>query len=168
MKLSGSDSTANTLSNLVFNLLNNPQTLERLQQEIRSNFSSVDEICIGSALNGCEYLLACIDESMRLTPVIGGVTQRVTLAGGIEIDGRIIPERTDVGVPHHAIFRNEQYFADPWMFEPRRWMASETSKEAVKTARTAFWPLGLGLTECIGKKWAVIEVKLTIARMIYT
>jgi cytochrome P450 len=153
---------------VIFNLLNNPHTLTRLQSELRSKFSSVDQIRIGPELNDCEYLLACIDESMRVTPVIGGLTQRATLTGGIEIDGQLIPGKTDVGVPHHAIFRNEEYFADPWTYEPRRWMASETSKETIKAARAAFWPLGIGLTECIGKKWALIELKLAIARMVYS
>ncbi|KAF2689058.1 cytochrome P450 [Lentithecium fluviatile CBS 122367] len=165
--LAGSDSTANSMSNVIFNLLNNPPTLARLTTEVRSKFTSASEIRLGPTLNECEYLFACIDESMRVTPVIGGVTQRVTLTGGIEIDGCHIPAGTDVGVPHHAIMRNEDYFEDPWTFEPRRWLTSENTKEAIRTARSAFYPLGLGLTECIGKKWALIEIKLTVARMVY-
>ena len=152
---------------MIFNLLNNPHTLKRLQSELRSKFSDVDQIRTGPALDGCEYLIACIDESMRLTPVIGGVTQRATLDGGIEIDGRFIPAKTDVGVSHHTIFRNEGYFPNPWTYEPHRWIASESSKETIRTARAAFCAFGMGLTECPGKKWALIEIKLTIARMLY-
>jgi cytochrome P450 len=163
----GSNTTANTLSNIIFHLLNSPHTLQRLQSELRSKFTDIGQIRLGAALSECEYLSACIEETLRLTPVIGGVTQRVTLADGIEIDGLHIPAGTDVGVPHHAIMRNPDYFENPWTFEPQRWMASETPKEVLRTAKSGYIPFGMGLTECPGKSWATIELKLTIARMLY-
>ncbi len=100
-------------------------------------------------------------------PVIGGCLQRQVLRDGISIDGHHIPEGTDVGVPHHAIMRNEMYFSDPWAFEPRRWLASENSAESIRRARAAYCPFGIGPTGCAGKNWALIEMKLTLARLVF-
>lgn len=43
------------------------------------------------------YLQACLYEGLRLHPAVGMSLPRVTPPGGVEIDGRFIPE--GVGVP---------------------------------------------------------------------
>ncbi|KAF2257168.1 cytochrome P450, partial [Trematosphaeria pertusa] len=109
----GSDTTANALANILFNLLNNPDALERLAKEVRSRFADVSQVRPGATLQECEYPSACIDEGLRLTPVVGGYLQRGLLAGGVSIGGQVVVEGTDVGVSHHAVMRNREYFDNP-------------------------------------------------------
>jgi cytochrome P450 len=151
----------------MFHLLNNPETMTRLTKEIRSSFSDISDICTGPTLNSCEYLAACIDESLRLSPVVGGCILREVLPGGITIDGHHIPQGVDVGVPHHVIMRSENYYDAPWEYRPQRWLSSETPKDQIQRARTAFTPFGIGNTGCVGRAWALIEMQLTIARMVF-
>jgi cytochrome P450 len=165
--ITGSDTTAIALANVLFNLLNNPETLTRLTEEIRSRFTEIGQIRVGSALNECEYLLACIKEGLRLNPVVGGCLQREVLKGGIAIDGHHIPKGVDVGVPHHVIMRNGDYFDDPWIYDPRRWISAESNENSIARGRSAFCAFGLGPTGCVGKMWAMIEMKLTLAQLVF-
>ncbi|KAI4163206.1 MAG: hypothetical protein LQ342_003139 [Letrouitia transgressa] len=58
----GTDTTAAAIATILFYLLHNPRTLQRLSFEILSVFSNIDELRGG--LSDCVYLRACIDEAM--------------------------------------------------------------------------------------------------------
>lgn len=62
----GGDTTAAALGGLFFYLSReaNAEAYRKLADEIRTTFSSVDEIHSGPKLSGCHYLRACIDEAM--------------------------------------------------------------------------------------------------------
>jgi cytochrome P450 len=167
LTFTGTDTAAAALSNLTFHLLNNPETMRRLTEEVRTSFTDISEIRMGTALNGCEYLAACIDESLRLTPVLAGCQLREVLSGGLNIDGDHIPQGVDVGVPHHVIMRSSKYYDFPLEYRPQRWMTSETPEDHIRSARAAFCPFGIGNTSCVGRKWALIEMQLTIARLLF-
>lgn len=65
--IAGSETTATLLSGITYLLLRNPTVMEKLNQEIRSHFNSKEEITLAS-VSKCEYLLACIDEALRIYP----------------------------------------------------------------------------------------------------
>lgn len=62
----GGDTTAAALGGLFFYLSRevNAEAYRKLADEIRTTFSSADEIRSGPKLSGCHYLRACIDEAM--------------------------------------------------------------------------------------------------------
>jgi cytochrome P450 len=165
--IAGTDTTAHALSSLIFHLLNNPETMKKLTYEIRSSFADISEIHMGPALTKCRYLSACIDESLRLSPSVGGCLMREVLPGGITIHGEQIPPGVDCGVPYHVIMQSIDYYDAPLEYRPERWMASETPKEQIQQARAAWIPFGMGSTSCVGRAWAVIEMQLTVARLLY-
>jgi cytochrome P450 len=138
-----------------------------LTKEIRKNFSDISEIRIGQTLNSCKLLTACVDESLRLSPIVGGCLMREVGPGGITVNGRVIPRGVDVGVPHHVIMRNPKYYDDPLEYNPQRWLPTETSNENLKVARAAFCPFGIGPTGCVGKAWALVEMKITLAQLLF-
>jgi hypothetical protein len=164
---SGTDTASGCLANALFHLVQNPEIMSNLTKEIRESFSNISEIGMGQTLNSCKYLTACIDESLRLSPIVGGCLMREVGAGGITINGRFIPKGVDVGVPHHAIMRNPRYYSNPLEYRPQRWIPSETSKEELALARSAFCPFGIGPTGCVGKAWALVEMKITLAQLLF-
>ena len=130
--IAGSDTTITATTATIFYLLHYPPALTRLQSEIRSAFTDVEGICIGTQLSTCQYLYACIDEAMRLTPSVGSTLMREVLPGGLVIDGEWFPPGTDVGVPHYALHHNDAYFANPFEFRPERWFHGESPLSEVK------------------------------------
>ena len=152
--IAGSDTTSTALAATMFYLVHNPKILEKLTKEVRAAFEEVEEIRSGPTLTKLQYLRACIDEAMRLSPSVGGILPRQVLPGGLEIDGEQIPEGTVVGVPTYAIHHNPDYWPQPFDFRPERWIAESepnVTAESVTLGQSAFCPFSVGPRGCIGK-----------------
>ena len=172
--LAGSDTQGTTLAATLFYCLHYPRTLDILQHEIRTTFADVEDIRISKQLSSCHYLRACIEESLRLSPPIGGLLLREILPGGLIVDGERLPAGVNVGVPHYAIHHNEKYYPQPFSFRPERWILSGASaselgvSEAVMAlAQSAFCAFGVGKTNCIGKALAYSEMSIILARIVW-
>jgi cytochrome P450 len=164
LMIAGSDTTATALSSTVFHLCRNPEALAKLKAEIRSTFRSSDDIVSGKELADCHYLKACLDEAMRMAPPVSGLLPREVIAP-CKIDGHDIPEGTVVGVPIYTIHHNPEYFSEPFKFLPERWL--EGSEEQLEKARSAFTPFSIGARGCIGKSVAYMELRLSIAKLVW-
>jgi len=89
--LAGSETTATTLSGATYFLLSHPEVLHRLKREIRSSFSTSEEITI-SSVSKCSYLLAVLNETLRCYPPLTAGGIRVVPAGGAKIAGHFVPQ----------------------------------------------------------------------------
>jgi cytochrome P450 len=164
LMIAGSDTTATALSSTLFHVCKNPATLEKLKAEVRSAFSSPDDIVTGKELADCHYLKACVDEAMRMSPPVPGLLPREVISS-CKIDGYELPEGTGVGVPIYTIHHNPEYFPEPFKFRPERWL--DDSEAAIEKAKTAFNPFSLGARACIGKSVAYMELRLAIAKLVW-
>ncbi|KAA8913662.1 cytochrome P450 [Sphaerosporella brunnea] len=164
LMIAGSDTTATALSSTIFHLCRHPQMLAKLKAEIRGAFASPDDIVTGKELADCHYLKACVDEAMRLAPPVPGLLPREVIAP-CKIDGHDIPEGTVVGVPIYTIHHNPEYFPEPFEFRPERWL--EGNEEQLEKARSAFNPFSIGSRGCIGKSVAYVELRLSIAKLVW-
>lgn len=166
--VAGSDTVAVTLSSLFFYLTGDPRRCQKLTHEIRSTFSSADDIVHGPKLSSCIYLRACIDEGMRLSPPVPGELSREVLPGGIIIKGEFFPPGTIVGTTEWANSRNRKVYGDPDVFRPERWIAGESvTKDEVARLRSNFHPFTSGTFSCLGKNLAMIELMITVARTLH-
>ncbi|KAF2711840.1 cytochrome P450 [Pleomassaria siparia CBS 279.74] len=164
----GADPYSGSLAALIFYLVHNIGCLQKATVEVRTAFASSNEIYSGSKLNSCVYLYACIEESLRRAAPVPSHMPRVVMSGGMEIDGHLLPEGTVVGVSAYSIHHSPTHFSDPWSFKPERWMESDVvTPEDISHARTAFNPFSLGTRGCIGKSVAYLQLKLTLAHVIY-
>lgn len=152
-----------------FYLSRHPGICAKVSAKVRRAFPSADDIRIGQRLTSCVYLRACIDESLRMSPPVGGALWREACAGGVNINGRMIPKGYDVGVGIYAIQHNPVYYPDPFRYNPERWVVSETnSQESVDLARSAFSAFSMGPVGCVGKNLAYMELMVTMARVLWT
>ena len=55
-----------------------------------------------------------------MSPPVDGASWRETCQGGLNVDGRLIPQRYDVGVGIYAIQHNPAYYPDPMTYKPKR------------------------------------------------
>lgn len=89
--LAGSETTATLLSGTSFWLLKNPEIYQTLVKEIRSTFSKEEDINSISVTN-LKYLLAVLNEGLRIYPPSPGGLGRISPSGGSIIDGYWVPE----------------------------------------------------------------------------
>ncbi|KAG4222612.1 hypothetical protein PC116_g28914, partial [Phytophthora cactorum] len=159
--VAGSDTTMTAISAAVFYLSRNPECYKKLVQEIRSTFTSAQDVKIGPQLASCHYLRACINEALRMAPPVPGTLWRSQDSNDnqpLVIDGHVIPKGTLFGVSAYAIHHNEAYFPDPFKFKPERWLEGHTP--ASKLAHAAFAAFSVGSRSCPGKPMAYLESSL--------
>lgn len=158
-----------------FYLSRSPEAYRNLATEIRTTYSSGKDIRLGSTLNGCHYLRAVLDESLRMSPPTPGPMWRIqddfSSTEPFIVDGHVITPGTSVSVGLYSIHHNPEYFDQPFSFRPERWMKSENEspedKEARDLMRRAFAPFALGDRSCAGKALAYAEASLAIAKTIF-
>ena len=100
--LAGSETTATLLSGATFHLLMSPNSYAKLVQEVRSTFASDDEIDL-VGVNRLTYMLACLDESLRMYPPVPGGFPRRVPDGGATICGKRVPEQVCEASPEGPI-----------------------------------------------------------------
>jgi cytochrome P450 len=88
--LAGTETTASELSGLTYLLLQNPDKLDRLAQEVRTACKTFDDLTM-SNLSRLPYLQACLEEGLRLYPPVPCGLPRVTPKEGAMICGRWVP-----------------------------------------------------------------------------
>lgn len=89
--LAGSETTATLLSGCTYLLLTNSDKMEKLKDEVRSTFASDSEIS-ASTVNRLSYMLAVLNEALRLYPPVTSNLVRVVPHGGDRISDLWVPE----------------------------------------------------------------------------
>lgn len=67
---------------------------------------------------------------MRLAPPAPGALWREVCWGGAIVDGKQIPAGYDVAVCQYAICHNADYFPEPYVFNPERFVTSPSEEKA--------------------------------------
>ncbi|MCJ1300839.1 hypothetical protein MMC08_003638, partial [Hypocenomyce scalaris] len=163
--IAGSETTATLLAGCTYHLLRNPGVLQRLNDEVRTGFSSAADITIAAA-NKLPYLLAVLEESLRMHPPVPAGASRIVPPGGSTISGCWVPGGTLVTIPQFAAYHSPNNFAKPTSFIPSRWL--EKHEPIFDNDRKAiFQPFSAGPRNCIGKNLAYAEMKLILAKMVW-
>ncbi|KAJ3545114.1 hypothetical protein NM208_g2676 [Fusarium decemcellulare] len=155
--IAGSETTSTVLTGILYFLLRNKSSLDKLTNEVRSKFTSLEQITGDSATN-LPYLKATLEEGLRMFPPIAFGPPRIS--PGAVVAGHYIPPGTTVGVDNWSVFRDPRNFQDPDSFLPERWL-DETSEDN----KDAFQPFSLGPHACIGMHLAYLEMKIILAKM---
>ncbi|KAI1423449.1 cytochrome P450 monooxygenase-like protein [Xylaria sp. FL1777] len=157
--IAGSETTATSLSGTTFFLLKNPNCMAKLQSEVRGAFTSIDEIT-GDSTASLPYLHGVIEESLRLFPPVPFSMPRHS--PGAVVDGHYIPKGTVVSVATMSMPRDSRYWHDPESFRPERWVGDGFNDE-----KKASQPFSMGPRACLGINLAYLEMRLTLAKMIW-
>ena len=125
----------------------------------------------GKKLAGCSYLRACIDESLRLSPPVGGLMPREVLFGGLQVGDHFFPAGTDIGTPHYALQHSPEVYPKPYAFEPQRWNADNgediAKTQEMRALQSAFCAFSTGPRGCVGKRMAYMELTTVLARLVW-
>ncbi|KAI0584465.1 cytochrome P450 3A4 [Pyrenophora tritici-repentis] len=159
----GSETTATILSGATYMLLINPDKYEKIVHEIRTAFSSTEEITM-DAVNKLEYLIAVFQESFRMYPPVSTGIPRVAPPSGAEVSGYYVPGGTNVHIPQHAANLSTRNFKDPEKFVPERWLGDPKYKD---DKLSVMQPFGMGPTVCLGKNLAYVEMRVILAKCLF-
>ena len=105
------------------------------------------------------YFKACLLESLRCTPTIGG--QFRVLANDVILSGYHIPAGTMVAWNWDLLGKDNRMYDDPHEFKPERW-----SKDTSNIHPFTSVPFGYGPRKCVGQRFAELEMQLCIAHLL--
>jgi cytochrome P450 len=109
LMITGTDTTSNTLTYLVWSVLQNPRIRARLEEEVSvlsTDFKDADLVKL-------PYLNAVGKESLRLYGAASGAHQRDVLEGGWEACGYMIPDTATVFTQAFSLHRLPEVFPSP-------------------------------------------------------
>lgn len=165
----GFETTSRTLSYISFQLAHNPHVQERLYSDICDLLPPDDLSAIPTYDNlvELEYLDMVINETLRLCPpapfgVASRLASRDCTMPNLLGEDLVIKKGVQVSANMWALHFDPEVWPDPEKFDPERF-----SKEATAARDPIyFMPFGTGPRNCIGKRFAQIEIKITLAQLI--
>ncbi|XP_052023780.1 cytochrome P450 3A13-like isoform X1 [Apodemus sylvaticus] len=155
----GYETTSNTLSFIMYTLATHPDVQKKLQHEIDAILPNKAPATYNGLVE-LEYLDMVISETLRLYPV-GARLSRLSKKDA-EINGVFIPQNTKVAVPVFVLHRDPKYWPEPEKFCPERF--SKENKDRINPY--VYMPFGNGPRNCIGMRFALINMKLAVVKIL--
>ncbi|KAL5491879.1 hypothetical protein EMCRGX_G017245 [Ephydatia muelleri] len=156
--IAGYETTSSCLAYTSYLLAINPDVQEKLCQELDNYFKdhsvSTD---IYEATHDIEYLDMVVQESLRIFPPAPLAVGRMCTEN-IQLGGLDIPKGTAVIVPVMSIHQDPKIWEDPMNFRPERFSAEEKERRP----QLCHLPFGWGPHNCIGMRFALMEVKMAL------
>ncbi|PAN35096.1 hypothetical protein PAHAL_6G180600 [Panicum hallii] len=164
MFVGGIDTTFASLEWAMAELINHPDEMRRLQEEIRAAVRDDDHI-IEDHLNKLHYLKLVIKETLRLHPPVP-LVPRETVEDA-ELLGYHVPARTRILVNVWAIGREPTTWERAEKFLPERFAEDVDMDQYMLGQDFKLLPFGAGRRGCPGAGFAMASVELVLANLLY-
>ncbi|OAQ82146.1 benzoate 4-monooxygenase cytochrome p450 [Purpureocillium lilacinum] len=158
----GSETTAQTLTRILFYLKQEPKTLARLRDELDGALSKRTAAPSWTELQQLPYLSAVIKEGLRLS--YGTTTRLPRIAHeDVRYKEHVIPAGTPISQTPYFVLMHPSIFPDPASFRPERWLEPAAKDMKLDRYLVCF---GKGSRQCLGLNLAYAEMYLTILAVV--
>ncbi|XP_059620429.1 probable cytochrome P450 4aa1 [Phlebotomus argentipes] len=158
--LAGQDSVGAAVAFSFFMLAQNPECQRKCIEEIDSIFDGDTRAPTMRDLREMRYLEQCIKETLRLYPSVPLLARR--LGEDVRIGEHNLVAGSHIFIVPYAIHRLPYIYPDPEKFDPDRFLPEEVEKRNPY----AFLPFSAGPRNCIGHKFAILEMKTVISKIL--
>lgn len=158
--LAGQESVATTIAITLFHLANNSKWQKKCTSELNEIFGADKRSPINEDLDKMENLEMCIKESLRLYPTVPIFAR--TLGMDVKLEEHIIPAGSNVVIMPYCTHRLSHHFPDPHVFKPERFSRENSENRH----RCAYMPFSFGSRDCIGRYFAMFEMKSIISAIL--
>ncbi|KAM3321997.1 ferruginol synthase-like [Capsicum chacoense] len=162
--IGGTDTTITTVEWVMAELLNTPQIMAKVQQELK-DVVGVNNIVEESHLSNLHYLDAVLKETLRLHPALPLLFPKRPSQSAI-VGGYTIPEGTKVFLNAYAIQRDTQVWESPLEFQPERFLNSTNLEYAGNNMN--YLPFGSGRRICAGLPLAEKMLMFVLASLLHS
>ncbi|KAK4871710.1 hypothetical protein RN001_015834 [Aquatica leii] len=157
----GYDTTLTCLSFTLMILANHPEIQNKVVDELNSIFLNSNRPPTYQDIQNMIYLEMVIKESLRMYPSVPFIA-RTTDQEIVTKDGYVIPSGTSIHIFIHHVHMNPEIYPNPKKFDPYRFLP-ENSK---KRHHFAYLPFSAGPRNCIGQKYAMVELKVALSAIL--
>ncbi|XP_069363037.1 cytochrome P450 4V2-like isoform X1 [Maniola hyperantus] len=157
--LSGYDTTASVLMYTMLLVGSYPEVQEKIFDELLNVFGDEDRDVTKQDLSQLVYLEAVLKETIRMYPLAPIIARK--LDQDIRLRNYTLWNGRTCFLSAYGLHRHPMWGPDVEQFKPERWLNSETLPQCP----TAFSGFGLGRRSCIGKTYALMSMKTTLAHV---
>ncbi|KAK9819471.1 hypothetical protein WJX74_010524 [Apatococcus lobatus] len=159
--VAGFSTSVDAMPCLMYNLAGHPDKLKTAHAEVDA--AGPDFVPTLDNLEGFPYLTACLRESLRLFPPISA-TKRYAREGGA-----LGPFHVAVGDmlcgATYTLHRDAELWDNPTSFVPERFLDTKDGNKP-DIRKGTLNTFGEGMRSCIGQKFAKMEIKITLIRLL--
>ena len=154
----GHETTAHTLTWAWYLLATNRDKLKEAQREIDQ---TIGDRPIGvDDLPKLPYLEMCLKESLRRLPAVWIYAREAQR--DLRLGDYFFPKGAILAVSPLATGRNPKYFDEPLAYRPERW----TREFERQLPKGAYVPFAAGPRVCLGKQFAMMEMRIILGTLI--
>jgi len=158
----GHDTTASGLSWAIYNIGRFSEVQKKIVDELYEILGSDKiEYISSNQLHQLKYLECVIKESMRLFPPVPFHSRQ--LEEDATIVGVDIPAGTVLAMAIMSIHMDPNHFPNPTTFDPDRFLQNNSANRHPYS----FIPFAAGPRNCIGQKFAMMELKTAVAHILH-
>nr|QST15028.1 CYP4BY4 protein [Diaphanosoma celebensis] len=153
----GHDTTASAMTWFLHCISKHPEEQQKIFDEVDAVFGHSDRPCTTHDMTQLKYLECCIKEALRLYPSVPGIMRNLT--DDVEIGGYTLPAGASVAIVIYGMHHSPKVYPDPEEYKPERFLP----ENSVGRPPYAFIPFSAGPRNCIGQKYAMMEIKVVLS-----
>nr|BAN21142.1 cytochromeP450 [Riptortus pedestris] len=154
--LAGFETTSDCLNYVAFLLSKNKKVQDKAREEVIKIKQKYGEFSY-EAVKEMTYLENVIHETTRVFPPVPMLNRMCTKDYTFP-DGTLLEKGSNIIIPIYSIQRDPDYYPQPDLFDPDRFNQHNS--------KATWLPFGDGPRNCIGKRFAMVEVKTALATIL--
>ncbi|XP_077285507.1 uncharacterized protein LOC143910784 [Arctopsyche grandis] len=160
--IAGFETSATLITFFFYEMVRNPDIQKRLQEEIDDHVLKSEGKITYNDVQKLKYLDMTISETLRMWPPVGATDRACTKSYTLPPPNKnsnksyTVKANQIVWIPIYGLLHDSKYFPDPERFDPERF--SDENKALIDPI--TYLPFGVGPRNCIGSRFALMEIKL--------
>ncbi|KAJ3661324.1 hypothetical protein Zmor_005723 [Zophobas morio] len=157
----GHDTSTTAICFVLYAIGQNPEIQKKVYDELISVLGTdyKDEIKFNQ-IQELKYLDIVIKEAIRIYPPVPLIER--SLEEDCTVDGIKIPKDTNISIFLYGMNYSEEVYPQPHIFDPERFLPEN---QGIRH-NFAYVPFSAGPRNCIGQKFALLELKTTVAKIL--
>ncbi|XP_054926489.2 cytochrome P450 3A8-like [Dermacentor andersoni] len=156
--IAGQGTTSTLVAFTLYMLALNPDVQEKLREEVDLCVKNHGEYPAMEVVAKLEYLHGVISEMLRMFPPASRLERETTQDYVLGDTGIKIPKGCVIAVPLYAMHHDPEYFPDPFVFRPERFMG----ENATNIRPYTYLPFGAGPRNCVGMRLGLHAAKMAV------
>ncbi|KRY28372.1 Cytochrome P450 3A12 [Trichinella spiralis] len=158
--LAGYETSSTAMGFAAWLLAKHPEVQEKLRQEVNVKFNDIQIGQEYDVIHDMPYMNAVMQETLRLYPPLVLLVVRTCIKECTINEIPFVPG-VQVLFPTYSIHHDETIWPEPDRFLPERFIGSDCAHHPM-----AWLPFGAGPRNCIGKRFAEMQFKITMAHLL--
>lgn len=165
--VAGFETSRASMEFVLYELAKRQEVQNKVRQEIKRALQEYGgEITYEMVMQGIPFTVSVVNEIQRLYPVVPFLDRECNAPEGYLLEaGQYkvhLPYGTPIYIPAFALHHDSDLFPDPETFNPTRF----DPVNGTSGNEYAYLPFGIGPRNCIGERFAVMQMRVVIVRIL--